>query len=168
MKKILFPLVLIMMSTAVLAQDAIDQFYKQYAASETFTKVNISGKMFELFAHIEGETEEERELLEAISKVDRLRVLTSNSLDNTAEAYADAVNAPSRDYEVLMTVEDDDEDFTFFIKEKQGIVSELLMVALGADDLIILTLTGDIDLNQLARISRAMDIDGLNYLEKVD
>jgi len=166
MKKILLPLFACMLSFSGLAQDAIDQFYVEYAAKDNFTKVNISGKMFELFAHIEGETEDEKELLEAISNVKRLRVLSSDSLSNSKALYKEAISRPTSEYEILMTVDDNEEQFTFYIKESHGTVSELLMLAHTDANVVILSLSGNIDLNQLARISRAMDIDGLNYLEK--
>ena len=66
-----------------------------------------------------------------------------------------------------MSVRSEDTDMKFLIKEKGKIISELLMVMGGNDEFFIISLVGDIDLKQIARLSKGMDIDGLENLEKI-
>lgn len=76
---------------------------------------------------------------------------------------------PMKEYEELMSVRDEDNDMKFFIKEiSAGKIGELLMVMGGNDEFMILTLFGEIDLKQVGRMGRKMDIDGLKKLEKLD
>jgi hypothetical protein len=56
----------------------------------------------------------------------------------------------------------------FLIKESGGKISELLMIAGGNDDFMILSLYGEIDLKQVSRIGKKMDVKGLENLDKLD
>jgi hypothetical protein len=68
-----------------------------------------------------------------------------------------------------MTVRDKDADMKFFIKDDgKGKISELLMVMGGNNDFMILSLFGEIDLKQISRLGRKMDIGGLDKLENMD
>ncbi|MGB0425021.1 MAG: DUF4252 domain-containing protein, partial [Flavobacteriales bacterium] len=82
--------------------------------------------------------------------------------------YKSAIKKIKGSYEVLMTVDDNDEDMTFFIKENNGIITELLMIVGGNDNFMIMSIVGDIDLNQIAKLSRTLDIEGMENLENLE
>jgi hypothetical protein len=75
---------------------------------------------------------------------------------------------PSKEYEELMSVRDKDKDMKFMIKESGGKISELLMIAGGSNDFMVMSLFGEIDLKQISRIGKKMNIDGLENLEKMN
>jgi ACT domain-containing protein len=168
MKILITSICLLVLSTATLAQDdAITRFFSEFETSQDFTKITMSSKMFELFLHLEGQTEEEKELIQTISKIKGMKVLALDSdQDSKAKAlYKNALKRPSAEYESLMTVEEDDSQMSFFIRESNGIIAELLMILGGDTDFVIMSLTGDIDLNQIANLGRSMDINGMNQLQ---
>lgn len=168
MKVLITSICLLVLSTATLAQDdAISRFFTEFESSEDFTKITMSSKMFELFLHLEGQTEEEKELIQTISKIKGMKVLALQSEhDDQAKAmYKNALKRPSSDYESLMTVEEENNQMSFFIKESNGIIAELLMIMGGNTEFVIMSLTGDIDLNQIANLGRSMDINGMNQLQ---
>jgi hypothetical protein len=68
----------------------------------------------------------------------------------------------------LMTVRDKDKDMKFMIKESGGKISELLMVAGGDSEFMVLSLFGEIDLKQVSRIGSKMDVKGLENLHNID
>ncbi|MCG8384335.1 MAG: DUF4252 domain-containing protein, partial [Cytophagales bacterium] len=97
------------------------------------------------------------------------KILAKEDTDRGKELYREAFSLiPKNEYDELMSIRDEDNDMKFLIKEKNGKVSELLMVMGGNDEFFILTLFGEIDLKQVAKISKAMDIDGLENLERID
>jgi hypothetical protein len=55
----------------------------------------------------------------------------------------------------------------FFIKEASGKISELVMVLGGNEEFMVLSIFGEIDLKQMSKIGRKMDVDGLKNLEKL-
>ena len=169
MKKFAVGVVMIMLSIAVQAQDnAISKVFSKYQGDESFSQVTISSKMFGLFTNMDADKPEDKEILDAISKIKGLRVLAKQEARNSRELYKEAMTMiPVKEYEELMTVRDKDKDMKFFIKEASGKISELVMVMGGNEEFMVLSLFGEIDLKQVSRIGRKMDIDGLDHLEKM-
>lgn len=150
--------------------DAISKFFAKYQNDESFSQVTVSSKMFALFTNMEVESAEDKEVLDAISKIKGLRILAKEDARNARELYKEAFSLiPVKDYEELMTVRDKDQDMKFLIKDDgKGKISELIMVMGGNDDFMVMTLYGEIDLKQVSRIGKKMDIDGLDKLEQLD
>lgn len=169
MKKLVAIVVLMMVISGAYAQDAISKFFSKYQNDESFSQVTVSSKMFGLFTKMEADTEEDKEVLDAISKLKGLRILAKEDARNARELYKEAFTLiPVKEYEELMSVRDKDKDMKFLIKESAGKISELLMVMGGNEDFMVLSLFGEIDLKQVSRIGRRMDVKGLENLEKMD
>ncbi len=147
------------------AQDAISKFFEKYGDDQSFSQVNLSSKMFSLFTEMEAQTEEDKEVLEAISKLKGLKILAKDDARDARTLYTEAFTLIPSDYEELMTVRDEDRDMKFLIREKNGKISELLMVMGGASEFMVLSLFGEIDLKQISRIGKAMSVKGLENLE---
>lgn len=171
MKKVIILAVLISGFSVTYAQnDAISKFFSKYQADESFSQVTVSSKMFSLFTNMDVETAEDKEVLDAISKIKGLRILAKEDARNARELYKEAFSLiPMKDYEELMTVKDKDQDMKFLIKDDgKGKISELIMVMGGVDDFMVMTLYGEIDLKQVSRIGKKMDIEGLDKLEQIN
>lgn len=171
MKKLMIVVVVMVMSVvAAQAQgDAITKFFSKYQDDPEFTQVTVSSKMFGMFTNLEVQKPEDKEILEAISKIKGLRILAKNDARNSRELYKEALSIIPKDYEELMFVRDKDQDMKFLIKETSpGKISELLMIAAGNDDFKMLSLFGDIDLKKVGKIGNKMSIDGLEKLHKLD
>lgn len=170
MKRILTTAVLMMIMTGTFAQDAISKFFTKYQHDESFSQVTVSSKMFSLFTQMDAENAEDKEVLEAISKLKGLRILGKQDARNARELYKEAFSLiPVKEYEELMSVRDKDKDMKFLIKEGNGgIINELLMVMGGDTEFMVLSLFGEIDLKQVSRIGKKMDVKGLENLENMD
>ncbi|HEX5168809.1 MAG TPA: DUF4252 domain-containing protein [Cyclobacteriaceae bacterium] len=169
MNKIWMVAVIVVITSETQAQnDAITKFFNKYAADESFTQVNVSSKMFSLFTNMEADTPEDKEVLEAISKLKGLRIIAKDQDRNARTLYKEAFAlVPPKEYEELMSVRDKDKDMKFLIKESGGKISELLMLMGGDDEFMALSLFGEIDLKQISRIGKKMNVDGLENLEKM-
>lgn len=169
MKKVIILIVGVMMTVQLNAQDAISKFFNKYETDADFTHVSITSRMFGLFTNMEMETKEDQEVMDAISKLKGLKILAKENTTKGKELYKEAFTLiPTTEYDELMTVRDEDRDMKFMIKEKDGKISELLMVMGGDKEFFILSLFGEIDLKQISKISKAMDIEGLDKLQKLD
>jgi Domain of unknown function (DUF4252) len=173
MKKLMVSAMMVMLAVAAQAQaqvDLITKFFSKYQNDESFTQVTISSKMFSLFTNMEVEKPEDQEVLNAISKLKGLRVLAKEDARNARELYKEALAlVPVKEFEELMSVRDKDKDMKFYIKETSpGKISELVMIAGGIDDFMVLSLFGEIDLKQVSKIGSKMDIDGLDQLKNMD
>ncbi|MTI19424.1 DUF4252 domain-containing protein, partial [Fulvivirga sp. RKSG066] len=144
------------------AQDAISKFFGKYETDDSFSHVSMTSRMFGLFTDLEIEDEEDQEILDAISKLKGLKILAKEETDQAGALYKEALGKIRGEYDELMSIRDEDKDMKFMIKEKDGKISELVMVMGGNREFFILSLFGEIDLKQIAKISSAMDIDGLD------
>lgn len=162
-------LVMMVVSLTAFAQnDAITKFFAKYQDNPEFTQVTVSSKMFGLFTNMDVEKPEDKEILEAISKIKGLRVIAKDMARDSRELYKEALSIVPKDYEELMFVRDKDQDMKFLIKESGGKISDLLMIAAGNDDFKMLSLYGEIDLKKVSRIGSKMNINGLDQLNKMD
>jgi hypothetical protein len=149
--------------------DAIDRFFSKYIDDPEFTYAVVTGKMFGLFTHMEGESENDKALLDAISSVKGLKVLAIEDTERGTALYTEAFTIiPAREYEELMTVRDEDGNMKFLIKEAKGIISELLMIRGATHDFMIVSLVGNIDLKSISKLARHVNIDGFEHFEKME
>jgi hypothetical protein len=151
------------------AQDAISKFFSKYQDDESFTQVNVSSKMFSLFTNMEAETQEDKEVLNAISKLKGLRILHKDNTSDARALYKEAFALiPVKEFEELMSIREKDNDIKFYIKESGGKISELVMIMGSMDDFMVMSLFGEIDLKQVSRIGKKMDVKGLENLHNLD
>ncbi len=169
MKKIIIVALMMIAVNGVFAQDAISKFFSKYQDDESFTQVTVSSKMFSLFTNMDVDSKEDKEVLEAISKLKGLRILGKENTSDARKLYKEAFALiPTKEFEELMTVRDKDQDFKFLIKETGGKISELVMIMGGTDDFMLMSLYGEIDLKQVSHLGKKMNVGGLDKLEKLD
>ena len=169
MKRIVITLIGILLSGYMLGQNIIDKHFSIYKAQDNFTKVHISSKAFELTAHLEFEDEDKefedfRQFLTTVSSFD---LIAGREVESSDKKYQAALKKVQATHEELMTIDDKEGDCTFFIDESNGIVKELVMVGAKQDNLVIFSLTGNMDLAQLSKMSKFMNQDGENGLERL-
>jgi len=172
MKKITILSIMMVFTTLAFAQDdAISKFFSKYEDDDNFTHVTITSRMFGLFANLDVEDEEDKELMDAVSKVKGLKIIAKDdiSASEADELYNEAFDLiPEKEYDELMTVRDKETDMKFLIKEENKIITELVMVMHGDSEFFLLSLIGDIDLKQISRLSKSMSIDGFEHLKNID
>jgi len=170
MKKLMIGAVMMVLSVAANAQgEAISKFIAKYQDDETFTQVKVSQKMFGLFTNMDVDKPEDKQILDAISKIQGLRVLAKHETRDSRALYKEALSAiPANSYEELMSVREKDKDMKFYIKElSAGKIGELVMVMGGNDEFMLLSLFGEIDLKKISSIGKKMNIEGLDKLERI-
>ena len=106
MKKVTAVMLLVVSFSAASAQDVISKFFTKYQNDESFTNVNISSKMFGLFTQMDAETPEDKEVLDAISKLKGLKILAKENARNSRELYKEALGLIPKNFEELMSVRD--------------------------------------------------------------
>lgn len=159
----------IIISTAVasMAQnDAITKYFNKYVDDTKFSAVYISPKMFQMVSKIEIE-DMEPEVQEVIRSMKGLRILHTEQ--NTLALYAEAMKTiPTSEYEVLLTARENGENVRFLVKDNGDIVEELLMIVGGEKNFALMSFIGNIDLKKIGKLAKALDIDNLEYLNKLD
>lgn len=168
MKSLILSLLITITSGLALSaqEDAITKYFNKYIDDSRFSAVYISPKMFNMVSKIEIE-EMEPELQDVIRSMKGLRILHTEQ--NTAQYYQEALKTiNTNEYELLLTARDGGENIRFMVKESGDIVQELLMIVGGDQNFALMSFIGNIDLKKIGKLAKALDIDNLEYLNKLD
>ena len=169
MKRIVLIASMILLSLPLMAQkDPVDLLFDKYSGKEGYTTVIISSKMFSLFQDMEVEDEEFNEMMGSLESI---RILaTDETFKDESINFFDEVmkDLNQKDYEELMTVKDAHQDVKFLIKERNGKIAELLLISGGGGENAIISIRGNIDLKTISKLSKSMDIEGLEKLEELE
>lgn len=175
MKKLLFIVCFIGLPAVVMAQNkSIDRVFDKYAGQEGFTTVYISKHMFSMFADLEDvEDEDLKEVQDVFGKLTGIKILAvedSDALGEGVNFYDEIMKDLPRDrYVELMVVKESKSDVVFLAREEGGVIVELLLIVGGeGDDNALIAITGEIDLNTIAKLSKTMDIEGMEELENLE
>jgi len=164
MKKLLIiPLIAAFALTARAQDDAIGRFFGKYLEDSRFTVVSVSPRMFRLMSKVNWDTVS-ADLKQTVSHLQSFRIL---STETTPYAfYKEALTQIDRkQYEDLITVRDNKDNFRFMIRATGNTINELLMVAADKDGFTLMSFVGDIDLDKISRLGADLDIKGMENLK---
>ena len=165
----------LMIPFLTMAQSPIDKVYEKYAGQERFTSVNFSKEMFQMFQQMMGDKTDTStlEIKHMMEQLSGLKVLTY-SIDSSNMVKAVAIYNefaglfPASIYKELMTVNEGRESYKFMTKQDAaGKVGEMVMLMKGKTEVALLSLTGNIDLSSISKLSKGMNIKGMESLQKM-
>ena len=168
-KKMLLTLVFAIASTTIFAQSAFDKFDGQ----DGVTSIIVNKKMFDLMSKVkvDASDKETQQYLSLIKKLDNLKVFTTKSakVEGEMKAVADKY-IKTAGLEELMRVNDNGKNVKILVKSgtTDSQIRELLMFIDGAknDDTVLMSLTGNFDLNEISILTDKMRIPGGDDLKK--
>ena len=148
----------------------------------------VNSKMFQMIASIDLDLDdaEDQAVFDMIKKIEDVKFLTTDKKEVSASMAADVKRyVKSSKLEELMRFRDGEQNVKFYVREgsKENYVKELLMYVTGLGELtkdqditingkkrsvetVIVSVLGDIDLNQISKITKSMNIPGGKHLEK--
>ncbi len=170
MKKTLIVFALALLPLTGFSQSLFDK----YEDLDNVTSVIINKSMFNLLSKIEVEVDdpEAKDFMDIAQSVNSLKVFTTEDKAVGADMMA-SVNKylKSASLEELMRIKDKDANVKFYIKsgKDDDHVSELLMFVTGMKNVdvdvngrkfetVLLSLTGDIDLNKINSLTKKMNL----------
>jgi len=168
--RIILAAVLVMSVWMTKAQSQFDKFED----IEGVTSVIVNQKAFSLMSKIGSESDEE--YLSLIQNIESLKVFATESLEVAKQMEVEVKKyLASGNLEELMRVKDAGSNVIIYVKEgkSEDFVKELFMfVKDGGEnsdkESVIISLTGDIDLKQISKLTEKMDLPGGEHLEKAN
>jgi hypothetical protein len=151
---------------------AINNLFDKYSGQDGFTTVDVSKGLFELFAEIDAEDPEFEDFQKAVEGIESLR-LVAYSIKEGSEGmknqfYEEVMSSiPFREFKELMVIKDNDANVNFYAQSSGSVISEMIMVVDGADEAVLMSMTGNIDLNNVAKLGKTMNMSGMQYLGKM-
>lgn len=185
MKKLLVIVALIMTPVLTSAQSIFDKFED----NKDVASIIVNQKMFSMLAKIDIDFDdpEAEEYMNMVKKITGLKVFTTGDEKVSADMKSTMTQyLKSSNLSELMRIKDGDQTVQFYVKEgsDDDHVKELLMFVTGLKEMtknenieingkkrefetVLLSLTGDIDLRQISKITNKMDVPGGDKLKKV-
>ena len=170
MNKIIVTIVLFLVSNTFFAQSAFDK----YDGQDDVTSIIVNKKMFQMMGSVKADVndKETQQYLNLMKKLDNLKVFTTTStrvladMKLTVDKYMKTAGL-----EELMRVNDNGKNLKIWVKSgaTNGQVKELLMFSEESNksnETVLMSLTGDFDLNEISILTDKMNIPGGNDLKK--
>ena len=170
MRKLVFVLMFSVFPAVFFGQAAFDKFDGQ----EDVTSIIVNKKMFELMSKVKVDATDKsaQPYLNLIKKLDNLKVFTSGSTRVSSEMKVTAEKyMKSAGLEELMRINDGGKNIKIWVKSgaKDSQIKELLMFMEGTskgNETVLMSLTGDFDLNELSVLTDKMRLPGGDELKK--
>ena len=168
--KLIIAVILVVAPVFSYAQAQFDKFEE----IEGVTSVIVTQKAFSLMSSIGAESDDE--YINLIKNINSLRVFATENTTVAAQMKAEAEKYLDKsNLEELMRVKDDGSNVKIYVKEgsSEDYVKELFMVVTEtnmnkneATETVIISLLGNIDLKQIAKLTEQMNLPGGEHLEK--
>jgi len=176
MKKIVLLTMLVLAPIISRAQDIFDK----YEDNDKVTFVAMQPKMFQMLGKmsVSSDDPEAKEFFELVNSITSFKVITTDDAAISKDVDSWVTNRlKSSSFEELMRVRDGGSNVKFYVKEGKDSdhVKELLMFVTGMKDIdingkkletVLLSLTGDINLRSVSKLTDKMDLPGGNQLGK--
>jgi len=170
MKKFVVIIVMALMPLTGFSQSIFDK----YEDLDDVSAVVISKSMFNLLAKMDVDVDdpESQEYMDMAKSLSGLKVFITENAKISADMKGEVTKyLKSSDMEELMRVKDKDANVKFYIRngKDEDHVSELLMFVTGIKNVdvevngrkfetVLLSLTGDIDLNKIGSLTKKMNL----------
>ena len=174
MKKTLIALALMLAPMVGFSQGFFDKFEDE----KDVTSVIVTKNMFKLLAEIDIDSDdpEVKDYMEMVNNLDNIKIfITENStVKSQMQKSVDSYISSNNGLNELMRVKEDGKFIKFYSKEgkSSNIVSELLMYldgnVEGKDQAIIMSITGRIDLKQISKLTKDLNVPGSEELKNID
>ena len=166
-------LVIVVLTIAPVIVSAQSQFDK-FEDIDGVTSVIVNQKAFSLMSTLGAGSDDE--YMDLIKNINSLRVFATESAQVAAQMNTEAQNYLKKaNLEELMRIKDEDNNVKIYIREgsSENYVKELFMFVTGTNlnendnsETVIISLTGDIDLKQIAKLTEQMNLPGGEHLKK--
>ena len=165
MKKILLTLLLCLSITAANANDFVDEI-KDIVGSSPEVNINLGTGLINTILAFADNDEDARDAAKALSGLNKLRVSVFDISDNqntqelTNHIKSKIEDLSSQGYEQIVTVREDDEMVHIIAQVNGNSLKNVMIVVMEDDDeLVVLSMDGEIDIKQLAILSDEFDVD---------
>jgi hypothetical protein len=154
------------------AQSIMDKLYDKYSGTEGYTSVYISKYMFDMFRNDEANVKSQEDMEQIISNLNCIKILVTDDDPATrapVNLYQEIMKVlPSSPYKEVMVVKEKDQDIKFYAKEEKNKVIELLLVIGGKEESVLISIQGNIDMKNISKLAKSMNIEGMENLEKIE
>ena len=178
MKTIVLSICILISALNLHAQDLFGSLTGKYANQEGFSATHLTNDLFDLYLK-KKQVEPGSAVYETLRKLNRITVISQNSfgspenqgkMKETLSAVQDEIVNYYKDpaFSLLKTENRMGEVIKVYLKKSGEKVSTLSMISSSPTRLTMVELAGDIDLSKVSDISGALNVRGLENLNKIN
>lgn len=132
------------------AQESIEELFRKYQGKEGYTSIHISKGLLQLAAQFD---DSDADLKKLDGKLDDLRILVA---DSYSKGFTGEIKGllEKGSFISLMEVIDGHGQVNFYVQKNNERVSQLVLLATGPDEDVLLSIKGNFTLNELAELGR--------------
>jgi len=166
-------MLLLMSAQMIYAQNSSAlALFDKYGGKEGYTTVSISKELFGMFADIESDDPDMKEVKTMMEQLEGIKILmfeTENADDAELARFKSEVGKLQvTGYSELMVVKQTGEEVKFLAQKKGDKIGELLLVINGEKEAGFITISGLIDMSTIGKLSKTMNFEGMDNLEKLN
>jgi diphthamide synthase (EF-2-diphthine--ammonia ligase) len=188
--KIMNKKVLIICAIALISSVSFGQsMFDKYEDMKDVTSAVINQKIFSMLASMDIDLDDpdSQKFMEMVKKVESVKILSTSNMTISKSMRSDAENHINRSrLSELMRFKDGEQTVKFYVKEgkDENHVKELFMLINGLGEItkdadieingekrefetVVVSISGDIDLREISKITSKMNVPGGKNLEKV-
>lgn len=165
-------LVFVFSLTLFASNPKIDGIFKKYDGKKGFTTVNVTKDMFGLFMQMDNSAEDNTSLKKSMSKLDGIKIMnyTADSTQNISKSLFSEIkkSIPMSEYKELMVINDNQSNVKMLVKKNGEIITDFLMLVGEKDEVVLINISGNINLEDLRNVSKSMNIKGMEGIKSID
>ncbi len=142
---------------------SLKNIYKTYDKQDDAVNINISGNILNMFNWYNND-EKDEDLEKIAQAVTSLRIFSVSKGKEGMDKLAMRrfrISIQAEDFEDLMTIRNADGNFYVMVKERNGIVKDLVMFGEGEDGNFFLELLGDMKAKKVAKFMNSIEVDSI-------
>ena len=180
MKKliVLYAFFCLLISSVEAQNDAINRYFEAQVENDIFTSVYVSPKLIEIVSEVDLQALDDGDIAdneaaiieEVLEQLKGLMLLRTDvdPMKHYKEILADFSDQNSN-FDLLLSVRDKGNNVKIWTETTpDNTIKELLLLVGGDDEMVMLSLTGNIDLEKISKLAGNIDIDGIEYLDNLD
>ena len=153
------------------------QVFEKYTDMKEVSSMLVTSEMFKLLTEIDYDSSdpEMQQYVNLIENLENIQVFSTSDAGIGSKMSTDVQHyLSSNSLKKLMSFKDDGKSVDFYSKpgKTDAYVSELLMFLNGKEDgeaqTVIMRITGNIDLKQISKLAKDLEVPGAKELENID
>lgn len=146
--------------------------FDKYGGKDGYTTVSISKELFGMFADMDTDDPEMKDVKAMMEQLEGIKILMYETEDpanaELASFKSEVGKLQVEGYSELMVVKQTGEEVKFLSKKKGDKIGELLLVINGEKEAGFITISGTIDMSTIGKLSKAMNFEGMDNLQKLN
>lgn len=178
MKRIILAAVTMLLLTSAQLLNAQNSsaiaLFDKYGGKDGFTTVSISKDLFGMFASMNADDPDSKEVQAMMQQLDGIKILMYETKDSNntdaglASFKSELGKLQTSGYSELMDVKQPNESVKFLAMKKGDKIGELLLIINGEKEAGFISISGTIDMATIGKLSKTMNFEGMDKLEELN